>query len=148
MTFVRLSDWPSDLTSCFTRTYCHTTHQWKYLKVNITFNVWSYSWLLKVFYAISQTKATTSWKWIIIQFACIILRQKHVHFWNFTDVWCDTRVGKRRHFRSIMLLVNFIVLNYSFATFFIRIWSIHIIFICFTRGVLENQFWSLFLIKK
>ena len=40
VTLVRFSDWPSDLTSYFTCTYCHTTHQWKKLKVNITFNVW------------------------------------------------------------------------------------------------------------
>ena len=33
VTFVRLSDWPSDLTSYFTHTYCHTMHQWKYLEV-------------------------------------------------------------------------------------------------------------------
>ena len=38
VTFVRLSDWSSDLTSYFTRAYCQTTHQWKYIKVNITFN--------------------------------------------------------------------------------------------------------------
>ena len=40
---------------------------------------------------------------------------------NFTDMWCDTCVSKRRHFRSIMQFFNFILLNDLFATFFIRI---------------------------
>ena len=31
--------------------------------------------------------------------------------WNFTDVRCDMRVNKWRHFRSAMQLVNFIILN-------------------------------------
>ena len=35
-----LSNWSSELTCC-TGTCCHTTHQRRYLKVNIIFNVWT-----------------------------------------------------------------------------------------------------------
>ena len=43
---------------------------------------------------------------------------------DFTDVWCDTRV----------------ILNDLFATFLIRIWWIHFVFICFTYGVMKINF--------
>ena len=62
------------------------------LKVSIiNFISWTESWLLKVFYAISVTRALsrTSWMFVVKQvpvcnfilliFACVVLRKMHVH---------------------------------------------------------------------
>ena len=76
-----------------TKTLCVTVHApMTSLKVSIiNFISWTKSWLLKVFYAISVTRALsrTSWMFVVKQvpvcssiwliFACVVLRKVHVH---------------------------------------------------------------------
>ena len=117
--FVLVSDWSSEMTSHFSRTCCHTTHQLRSLKVNVTFKNWTEIWLLKVIYAISQTKTLKvccqAGIGIYVIFACIVLRQTHVLFtavyisdtvWNYSLV-CYFRFWKTGN--SIMQLVEFLV---------------------------------------